>query len=347
MLTVFVDARSTEGQPTGIGVFTQAVLDSWDALPDDERPEVKPLQRSLGSGIRWHLRAWRSVRKAGATYYSPDSLIVPMLAGAKAAVSIHDLTAILHPEGHALRVRIAHRLLMPPAVRRVGAIMVPTEAIRGDLVGRFPKAARKTTVVHYGSRFSTDDDDSATSTAAARPRPYVLSVGLIEPRKNTIQLIEAFVSGADPGWDLLIVGRMGPYSPEDIARFERLVSDNDRIQWLGYVTDEDLAGLYEGAAAMAYPSAAEGFGLPALEAMTCGVPLLTTDDPALAELTGGCALVVSARFTQGELTDAVRRITTDADLRTELSRKGLARAADFSWGRTGRETLRVLEKVGR
>ena len=175
------------------------------------------------------------------------------------------------------------------------------------------------------------------------PGGYILYVGMLEPRKNVDRLVEAFGTVADQlsGIDLVIAGRRGWMYEEIFARVEAL-GLRDRVRFTGYVVSHDLPALYGGARLFAYPSKYEGFGLPVLEAMSCGAPVVTTNVSSMPEVAGDAAILVAPDDVAG-LAAALLRVSGDHALRDDLRCRGLARAKTFSWERCARETIAVYE----
>ena len=174
------------------------------------------------------------------------------------------------------------------------------------------------------------------------PRPYVLYVGRHHPGKNLGRLIEAFANVRRRGLadlSLVLVGT-GLYYAESVYRRVGQLGVADRVVLPGYVDAADLPYIYNGARAFAYPSLFEGFGLPPLEAMSCGIPTLVSDASCLPEIVGDGALQAQA-YSVEDLTDKLMTILVDDEMRDQLRQRGLARAATFSWERTARETMAV------
>lgn len=342
---VAVDGRSLVPPRTGIGVFTAALVDEWvaaghevtvlvttgtDLAPGTVAAPVIPLGRPF------HLHAAGYARRHRLRYFSPDSLIVPILLGRRATATVHDLAPLLHPATHSLRVRLAYRLLLPLALRRAAAVLVPSEATRRDVAGRHPRA--RLAVTGEGPRLLPAPADLP---AGVRP-PFVLTLGSLEPRKHPVQLAQAFADAAPPDWQLVVVGPRRWLPARDVRRLaaladgDRLADGAARIRLLGHVDDAVLAGLLGHAEALAYVSSYEGFGLPVLEAMAAGVPVLTTTAAALAEVAGDTALLVDLAgadpYGDG-LRTALHRLLTDAPLRCDLAARGRQRARDYTWER--------------
>jgi glycosyltransferase involved in cell wall biosynthesis len=191
-------------------------------------------------------------------------------------------------------------------------------------------------VIHHGARPSR-------SPSAAIPRePMILSVGAIQRRKNTVRLIEAFEQ-IDSGWKLILAGAQGFGSEAALERVARSPRKGD-IEVLGYVTDDKLEELYARASIFAFPSLDEGFGMPVLDAMSRGVPVLTSNVSAMPEVAGDAALLVGPQETHA-IGAALDRLTRDAALRAQLSREGLARSQEFTWEKTVDATWRVYQEL--
>ncbi len=179
--------------------------------------------------------------------------------------------------------------------------------------------------------------------------PFLLSLGGIEPRKNLPALIRAFTSlPEDVRPNLVIAGPIAPWNPEgwDLVRpsLDALPSRlRDRVILTGYVSEEEKVALLGGAEALVYPSIYEGFGLPVLEAMACGTPVLTSDVSALPETAGGAALLVNPSSIE-DIAAGMERLLTDTTLRQSMRAAGTARAATFSWDETARLTADVLRR---
>lgn len=334
---VVVDGRPLLPPRTGIGSFLAVLLQEWGRshpgrvqvlLPAGERVPLPAGVEPIELPPPFHLRAaWRS-RRSAIRYFSADSLIVPAVLGRRAVVAVHDLVALRAPELHRPRVRLAFRWLLPLALRRVDAVVVPSEATADELRRRWSRA--RVRVVGASARRL---DATGPLPAGVRP-PYLLYVGALEPRKHVPDLAERFLDSAPPGWQLVLAGPMRWLDAADRNRLERARADA-RLQVLGMVPDDVLGALYVNAEAFAYISSDEGFGLPVLEAMRVGLPVLTTTAPALLQLTGGCALHLdlAARDPYGEpLREALTRLLTDDVLRAELGERAQQRAERFGPG---------------
>jgi glycosyltransferase involved in cell wall biosynthesis len=175
--------------------------------------------------------------------------------------------------------------------------------------------------------------------------PYILYVGTIEPRKNITRLIQAFAQLKKRGLPhkLVIVGQPGWHCAPIYSEVERQGLQNEVI-FTGYVPFEDLPALYSGAESMAFPSLYEGFGLPVMEAMACGTPVVTSDSSSLAEIADDAALLIDPLSVE-QIAEALFRLHQEPHLREELSRRGRARAAEFTWERSARQTLDLYEEV--
>jgi glycosyltransferase involved in cell wall biosynthesis len=191
-------------------------------------------------------------------------------------------------------------------------------------------------VVHHGSR------PVPTPSAAVPREPLVLSVGAIQRRKNIVRLVEAFEQ-VGPGWKLLLAGSFGFDSEAARERIERSHRKQD-IQILGYVSDPQLEVLYRRASILAFPSLDEGFGMPVLDAMARGVPVLTSNVSAMPEVAGDAALLVDPTDVQS-ITDGLCRLATNSDLRETLIRAGLERAKEFTWEKSVDATWKVYEEL--
>jgi glycosyltransferase involved in cell wall biosynthesis len=274
--------------------------------------------------------------------------LAPMANPFPTVVTVHDLTVWRFPEHHFTRRLLVMKALLPIAVRRAAAVIAVSESTKNDIVDILGARADKVHVVHEGvagsfrplEKGQLDDLRSRL----ALPDRFVLHVGTIEPRKNLVRLLEAFaeVSRGLPH-HLVLAGRRGwKYSDVD-SSVERL-GLTSVVHFLGYVPENDLVALYNLADALVYPSLYEGFGLPALEAMACGAPVIASDRGGLGEVVGAAAEHVDPEST-ASIAQALRRVLTDQERSAELRAEGFKRAGGFRWSRAAQETRTVYEQI--
>jgi len=316
-----------------------------------------PMRRIRAGYKPWRMAVWLGQlagvgfdRLVGKTdlVHATEHLLIP-LRGAPTVLTVHDLIFRLFPEHHK-RLNYGYlNAAMPLYVKRADHIIAVSQTTRRDLIAHYGTPAEKITVIAEAAapHFTPPPPERI---AAARqkyglPDRYLVTVGTIEPRKNLARLVEALAAlrRDDPGLRLLVVGARGWLTEGFDAAIERH-GQREAVIELGYVPDADLPAVLGGAAAAVVPSLYEGFGLPALEAMACGVPVACSGTSSLGEVAGDAALTFDPQRVEG-MVEALRRLLGDADLRTELRQKGLVRAAAFSWARAARETWEVYERV--
>lgn len=264
-------------------------------------------------------------------------------------VTIHDISYEHFPQFFSRRLRTFLRASVPRSARAAHHIITDTESAKRDLVKTYRLPAEKITVTHYaaGAQFRRIDDNVALAAIRAKyntGEKFVLAVGNLQPRKNWERLMRAFAQAkreSNLPHKLVIVGQTlwlaGPI-------FETARTLGEAVVLTGYVPAQDLPLLYNASDIFAYPSLYEGFGLPVVEAMACGTPVLTSNVSCLPEIAGNAAHFVDP-YNEAAIAGALGRMAADDAYRGELAARGLLRAKQFSWERTAEQTRLVYEKV--
>lgn len=271
-----------------------------------------------------------------------------------AVCTIHDVTPITMPS-HSSAVSAMQRVLLKGCARFSHTIITSSECSKRDIVTHLGVPKEKIVVIHDGcdqSLFNTDLPDM-TVLAALRARlgiekPYLLHHGTIQPRKNLKRLIQAFhlmlADNADLDFDLVLIGQLG-WESNDIVSAAAMSSGRGRVVLAGIMGDSDLALLIKGASLAVVPSLYEGFSLPMVEAMACGVPTIASNTSCLPEISGS-ALAYFDPLSVEDMAVCMQEVLRDSDLRLCLRQNGINRAREFSWERCARQTLKVLMTAG-
>jgi glycosyltransferase involved in cell wall biosynthesis len=296
--------------------------------------------------------------KFGNLFHATEHLL-PRFKRLRTVFTLHDLIFRFFPQHHLPRNRIYLTLAMPLFLRRSDRIICVSQQTRRDLQRLYHVPDAKLRVIYEGvdPRFSRVTDPAALSRARKRyklPEHFILAVGTVEPRKNLTTLFEAYAGLLQDGApaapvvplssiDLVVAGKQG-WLVESTLRAVHERGLSERVQFAGYVADEDLPALYTLADVFAFPSVYEGFGLPPLEALACGTPVVCSDASSLPEVVGDAALLVPPTDAQG-WTLALGRALTDASLRRDLAERGPRQAARFTWAGAARQTRAVYDEL--
>ncbi|RLT41239.1 MAG: glycosyltransferase family 1 protein [Chloroflexi bacterium] len=280
-------------------------------------------------------------------FHATDHLL-PFLPQTATLTTVHDLTFLSHAHTHARLNRLFLRLMMPLFLRRTDGIIAVSASTRRDMESHYGPLSAPVAVIHSGvhSRFQPVKDEKILAGTRARyelPPRFVFYVGTIEPRKNLPVLIRAFRQAALTGVKLVIGGKKGWMYEETFAQVQALGLE-DRVIFTGFIPDDELPALFSLADLFVFPSQYEGFGLPVLEAMACGTPVITSNLSSLPEVAGEAALLISPTDVAG-LADAIRYVMGDAGMRRAMAEKGIAQAARFSWRRCAVETVAFYEEI--
>lgn len=313
-----------------------------------ERPAARPsfpggnwMCYGLGSRLLWLTGALRMDRTLDAyIFFTP---IVPLFLRPKYSI-VFALDFAYWSFRSSWRDELSARLLFflhKRALRGADAIVAISEETKQNVIRLFGVSAERITVVHLSYM-----PLGASAEALAVPEIFFLFAGVLKERKNVAGVIRAFAEFAQSNatHELLIAGRQSGAYAESLVALARELGVDKRVRFLGYITDAQLAYLYGKAQALVFPSFIEGFGMPVLEAMHAGLPVITSDRGALREVAGDAALLVDPKQPSA-IASAMRRISADPSLREALKAKGRQRAAQFSWDETARRLIEVVKRV--
>lgn len=274
----------------------------------------------------------------------------PLFSPIPMVLTIHDLSLFRHPGSHPRRRVLFTGRLLPRLAQRAAAIAADSEFTRQEILTLLKIPAERVHTVHCAAGEMFAPVTSAERLAEVRqrwqlPEHFVLFVGTIEPRKNLHRLVRAFRQVKRRGFPhtLALAGAMG-WQMAGLPREIEQLGLGEAVRLLGHVPDADLPALYSLADLFVYPSLYEGFGLPALEAMACGAPVLSSNGSALAEVCGEAACLIDPHD-QEALGESMAGLLRDPERRADLRDRGLARARDFSWNRAARETLSLYRRA--
>ncbi len=384
-MRIGIDYTAAAHQGAGIGRLTRHIVQALAAIDDAQHEYVLLVRgrelpfppsvahsRNIASGIananwrevrtrigeRWWQRIWYRLRLPLPVewvvgpldlFHSPDFTLPPTGRRTRTIVTVHDLSFLRLPrcfEPALLDYLNAH---VPRAVRRADCVLADSENTRQDVIQLLCVPADRVRTIYCGveARFRPIDDGAALARVRARynlPAHFVLSLGTIQPRKNYAKLIAAFARLQIDGLSLVIVGAKG-WLYERIFQTAVDLGLGERVLFPGFVNDVDLPAIYNLADIFAFPSLYEGFGLPPLEAMACGTPVITANNSSLPEVVGDAALLVDASDVTA-ISAAIETLVDDTPLRRDLIARGLRRAAQFTWRKAARELLETYHHVG-
>lgn len=344
MLPAAPDDEWTIYGPQGIAPLIERT--SRTRLRLSRLPTTNPLAR-----IVWEQLAAPAVmlRDRPQVLFCPLN-VVPLATHTPSVVCVHDLAFLRFPERFRASKRRYLSALVRVSVRRAVHVLTVSEFTRQEVIELLGVAPSKVTATPNGRDERIGPLPEAEIEAFRRrqqlPAEFLLFLGTLEPRKNLITLLHAYAQRKDElGMPLIVAGGKG-WLFESIFKTVEELGLRELVHFAGFVPGEDLGHWYNAATALVYPSLYEGFGLPPLEAMQCGTPVITSDAASLVEVVGDAGSIVAATDATA-LGDALVRITSDPALRAEMRERGLLRAQQFDWGRTATGTLAALRAAAR
>lgn len=373
-MRVLVDATAAVRKHGGLGRYEEELaralvtIDSGVDLglfyADAARHSIPPPLDTLPvKTLRMSTKPWR-MAALGSSYAhfpmdrllgNPDVFhatehLLPYLRRTRSVFTLHDLAFLRSPESHLPLNRWFLGLMMPRFLRSASAIVCVSQYTKEDAVSQYGLEESKVIVIPEGvhPRFHPVEDPELLASVRARyklPARFILFVGTIEPRKNLATLWEAYRALRDEGRPvkMVIVGKRGWLYEATFRRLRELGLEQEVVQ-PGFVADEDLPAVYSLASCFAFPSLFEGFGLPPLEAMACGCPVVCSRVTSLPEVCGDAALLVPPSDVPA-LASALRRLLDDPDLCSDLRARGVLQASKFTWEKAAHSTLDVYRAV--
>jgi glycosyltransferase involved in cell wall biosynthesis len=326
-------------------------------MVDELGPAFRPVvEMARGYSIAEQFAVPLDLRREGAELFHAPHYVLPALTPCRSVVTIHDCIHLRFPQYLPSRFGYAYaRAQMWTATHRAGRVITVSEASKRDILRYFRVPESRIDVIYNAIDDRFWQEPAAEEIARVRERyrltdPFVLYAGNIKPHKNLERLIESFhlLRQNSPELrdvQLLIIG-------DEISKYAALRRAVHRhklhkhVRFFGFVSDQTLAALYRLADVFVFPSLYEGFGLPPLEAMASGTPVITSNVSSLPEVVGNAALMIDP-YEPAAISDAIRRVLTSAELRADLRRRGLARAREFSWERSIRRVREIYDEVMR
>lgn len=372
MVAIGIDYTPAYEQGAGIGRSVRGLVSALaiiDADTDYRLFIAGTSQQALPSSLaanfsyypsrispKWWARIWHRAQipycveymlgKIG-LYHATDFVLPPIHKQTKSIITIHDLSYIRVPETASPSLKKYLDVVVPRSIARATHVHAVSETTRQDIITLYNTPPEKVSVIFNAveSRFKPEDVSKAILAKYHIPdAPYIISVGTVQPRKNYSRLVKSLAQLRQK-YDvhLVIAGGRGWLEDEFYATIIQ-TGMTDYVHVTGFVADEDLPALYSGALCMAYPSLYEGFGIPVLEAMACGTPVLTSTSSSLPEVAGDAAILVDPYDTDA-IQDGLERLISDQDLQQILAEKGSLQAQKFTWEQSARQLKRLYTQL--
>jgi len=355
-MKIAIDLQTTLGEKTGIGFYVDGLVralarvdtaNSYVPLTPNTTDDLNSVKRFLWDQFDLP----RLAKRANADLLHQPGFSAPVRFGKPVVVTVHDLIAIHFGSDIPLGSRLYFGKWMPFSYRYADHIIAVSEHTKRDIVKLLGINPTTITVVPLAAdeRYTVLKDKAEVARLTKRfqaGEKFVLHVGTINPRKNLEFLVRAFAkvrANLNEPVKLVITGKKGWYYDQLFALVDSLKL-HDSVVFTGYVTDDEKVALYNAATALAFPSLYEGFGLPPLEAMQCGTPVISSNTSSIPEVIGNAGVLLSPIDESGWVT-ALTQVLSDPKERARLSKLGLAQAAKFSWDETARKTMAVYEQV--
>ena len=358
MMKVAVDMQTTQGQKTGFGFYVQNLVKNLEQI--DRKHEYLKLFADDDSDFNSTRRWWwdqvelpRKATQRGADLLHQPAFSAPALFRGPVVVTVHDLIAVHFHQDIPLGSRLFFGRWMPFSYRFADHMIVISEHTKQDVMSLLRVPEQQLTVIYEAVDTSFRPIHDAEAIARVQKKyntgsRFLLHVGTLNPRKNLEFLVRVFAAvrtKVRTDWKLVITGKKGWYY-EGLFETVRQLGLEHAVVFTGYVDDRDKPLLYNAASIFTFPSLYEGAGLPPLEAMSCGIPTISSDTSSLPEMVGKGGILLSPTDMQGWI-KALVSLMTDASLRREYGGRGRKQARRFSWERTARETVKVYDRVYR
>lgn len=368
-LKIGVDARQLESVSWGVGRVLANLVKAWSKNSRDHRlvlyfkntiPDLDYLQSPCFEkkilppflGIQSH-RVWeqvtlpRHIEKDKIDVFFSPAYIMPLAAGCPTVVYIHDISYQVHPEWFAFRDQLQLRGFTFCSVRRAAKIVCCSDHTRREILSQYGDQWESKIHVAYHApedHFRVGKGDRVASRYGI-PQPYFLFVGYLFKRRNILLLVRAFKKVLDvyPDYRLVLIGRDKELG-DSLKRLLQELNLEDKVMQYDYVPEEDLLAFYQKAFCLVHPSLYEGFGLPVIEAMACGIPVILANAEGMVEIAEGAALVVDP-LTEAQLAQSMSLLIAQPDARRDLVDKGLSRVRKLSWEKTAGAIMDIIEEA--
>lgn len=358
-MKIAIDIRTAGGEKTGKGFYTfhlvhellkldqenEYLLYTDLGVPGFEQFKNAKQKFISSKGIFWHLAVARDCKNQGIDlYWAPTSYITPTFLSneIKVMITVHDLVAFLFPENHNKKAVFLEKLFLKRALKKCDRVLAVSISTKKDLLEKFDYDEAKIETVYCAASENFQkipgDELGEFAKESNLPEKFFLAVGTIEPRKNYIRLLRAFAKFSEkrPDIHLIIVGGKG-WQYEEVELEIRKNYLTKKVHMLGYLSGTSLVKLYNLASALVFPTLYEGFGIPPLEAMQSGCPVIASNRASLPEVVGDAALMIDPE-NEDQLAQAMLKII-NPEIASKLSAAGLEQAKKFSWKRSAEKVL--------